>query len=161
MSNTQNTQSSQIQTGDDLARQALEETNQGSDVATTLVSLQNVIERNANELDRINEELKIQRQSLKNIFENDENLAAAEHQAQEVTQKVKERKSELKNSLEANQLQSDITDLSTQKKEVQEALNNHLLNYYQMTGSKMFDTSTGEQREFDIRASMKGAKKAA
>lgn len=163
-----------LTTGDDLAQKALEEANQSAlpasttpaltaqssdDVAVTLLSLQNIIERNANELDRIKEELKIQRESLKNVFENDAELTEAEDQAQLITQKVKERKSRLMGSLQVNQLKSEITELSAQKKEIEEALNNHLLNLYQMTGAKTFDTSSGDQREFDIRASIKGGKK--
>jgi hypothetical protein len=161
----------QLESGDDLAQQALASANQTalpaakitsqdpSALADTLLSLQNVIERNAIELDRIKEELKINRDSLKSIFENDTTLAEVEEKAAQVTQQVKERKAQIQSTLEVNQLKSEIGDLTSQKKEIEEALNNHLLNLYQITGSKTFDTSDGQQREFDIRASMKSGKK--
>lgn len=179
-----------VLTGDDLATQALEESQQkdlpagddtpvlesGDDqaslpsgmssqsqnkVAETLQALQNVIERNVEELDRLKEQMKSYRDSMKNIMDNDETLSDAEDQAAAVTQKVKERKSQLQSSPEVNQLKANIAELSERKKEVEEALNNHLLNIYQMTGAKTFDTSTGETREFQIRASVKSGKKQA
>lgn len=162
----------QMKTGDDLAAAALDEAQSlgsagaqpvkaapNQDVAVALTSLQNVIERNANELDRLREELKIERESLKNVFENDSELAHAEEEAHAVTQQLKERKSKLQSSPQATQIKTKITELNEQKKEVEEALNNHLLNLYQMTGSNTFDTSDGAQREFKVRASLIGSKK--
>src|SRR5258708_732327 len=135
----------QIQTGDDLVAAALDEANtndssavlpqpiqptesktQSDDVGEALTSLQSIIERNANELDRIKEELKIERESLKNVFANDSELAHAEEEAAAVTTQLKERKTKLQGSPQAIQLKSKITELNDQKKEVEEALNNHL-----------------------------------
>jgi hypothetical protein len=161
----------QMKTGDDLANAALEEANantsstptpsavQNQDVGEALTSLQNIIERNASELDRIREELKIERESLKNVFENDSELAHAEEEATAVTQQLKERKAKLQSSPQATQIKTKITELNDQKKEIEEALNNHLLNLYQITGTKTFDASDGSQREFKIRASLLGGKK--
>jgi hypothetical protein len=162
----------QLESGDDLAQKALSQANQSalpsanssstqdsSQIAETLTALQNVIERNANELDRIKEELQIQRESLKNVFENDTELNEVEEQAQLVTQKLKERKAKVQASPQVLQYKTKIGELSEQKKEIEEALNNHLLNLYQVTGAKTFDTSSGEQREFNIRATIKGSKK--
>jgi chromosome segregation ATPase len=175
-------------TGDDLAAQALAESDQeslpaGDDtlsleasdtpqlpaanggvqakVGETLHALQSVIERNVSELDRLKEQMKSYRDSMKNIMTNDETLSDAQEQATQITQKVKERKSQLNASPEVNQLKANISEISERKKEIEEALNTHFLNLYQLTGSKTFDTSTGETREFEIRASVKSGKKAA
>ncbi len=163
----------QMQTSDDLAKMALDEANtstttpqpsKGSsnqaDVGEALTSLQNIIERNANELDRIKEQMGELRESLKSVFENDSELAHAEEEATALTQQVKERKSKLQTSPQATQLKTKITELNEQKKEIEEALNNHLLNLYQITGTNTFDTSDGAQREFKVRASLIGSKKA-
>ena len=56
-------------------------------------------------------------------------------------------------------LKNDIGELNEQKKEIEEALSNHLVNYYQLTNSKSIDTSDGDQREFVIRAKIKPAKR--
>jgi hypothetical protein len=161
----------ELESGDDLAANALAQANQttlpspslpgtnSQALGDVLTSLQNIIERNVNELDRIKEEIQVERESLKNIFENDTELAEAEEQASVLTQKLKERKGRIQTSPQAMQLKSKIGELTEQKKEIEEALNNHLLNLYQVTGTKMFDTSDGRQREFDIRASIKGMKK--
>lgn len=166
----QNTDDVQMKSGDDLAAQALDQANSsfvsptdvssvtGDQVGETLVALQNVIERNAIELDRINEELKLLRDSLKSIFENDTTLSEVEEKASQVVQQVKERKAQLQSTLEVNQLKSQIADASSRMKEVKEALNNHLVNLFKLTGIQTFDTSTGDQREFEVRASLKGKK---
>ncbi len=165
-----------LQSGDDLAAAALSEAEEtetatpttsvmpsmnSAALADTLQSLQNVIERNADELDRIKEEMQIQREALKNVFENDSQLSEVTAEAATVTNKVKERKSQIQNSPEILQYKTKIGELTEQKKEIEEALNNHLLNLFQITGTKTFDTMSGRQREFSVRASLKGNKKTA
>jgi uncharacterized UPF0160 family protein len=165
-----------LQSGDDLAAAALSESDDSTTaapaastpspmnsaaLADTLQSLQNVIERNADELDRIKEEMQIQREALKNVFENDAQLSEVTAEAATVTNKVKERKSQIQNSPEILQYKTKIGELTEQKKEIEEALNNHLLNLFQITGTKTFDTMSGRQREFSVRASLKGNKKTA
>jgi chromosome segregation ATPase len=136
----------------------LDETAASDELATTLTSLQNVIERNALELQRILEELKHKREQLKSVFENDTTLAEAEVQALAQVQQVKELKAKLQSHPQVTSLKVTIGELSQQKKEVEEALSNHLVNYHQITGSKSFDTSEGDQWEFDIRAKVKTRK---
>lgn len=157
-----------LQSGDDLAAQALasasssssalDETEQSDQLATTLQHLQNVIERNADQLTQLKNDLKLKRESLKNVFDNDVSLAEATEQQQQYVQQVKERKAQLQNSAESLQLKTQIGELNEQKKEIEETLSNHLLNYYQLTNSTSFDTSDGDQWEFNIRASVKGKK---
>lgn len=165
-------------TGDDLAQEALEEVTQSTgtsvgqagttaddeiaasdQLAQTLTSLQNVIERNATELERVLNELKEKREMFKNIFDNDTELAEATQQAQIITEQVKQRKSKLQTDPQATTLKVQIGELSEQKKEIEEALSNHLVNYHQITGSKSFDTSDGDQWDFDIKAKVKARKK--
>ncbi len=160
-----------LESGDDLAQDALDEANASfqssapispkvnAAVGETLTALQNIVERNCNELDRVKEAMRVQRESLKNLFENDSPLAEAQVKASEVTQKLKERKSQIQATPEANQIKGNITELSERKKEIEEALNNHLLNLFQLTGTKTFDTISGQQREFTIKASVVGSRK--
>ncbi len=159
-----------LESGEDLAAAALadvsaadttidDETAASNQLADTLASLQNVIERNADLLTQLANDLKLKRESLKNIFDNDTQLSEATQQQKEVTQQVKERKSKLQSSPEVTQLKTQIGELNEQKKEIEEALSNHLLNYYQITNSTSFDTSDGDQWEFNIKAKVKGRKK--
>lgn len=146
------------QASDDLAKAALDEVAESDEVANALTSLQNVIERNANELQRVGNELKEKRESLNNIFENDQELATAEEQAQQLTFQVKERRAKLQADPQTTSLKVQIGELSQQKKEIEETLSNHLVNYYQLTHSTSFDTSDGDQWEFKIQARVKSRK---
>lgn len=124
-------------------------------VADTLLSLQNLIERNANELDRLNGEIKEMRQSLKNIFDNDPALNEATEIAQKATVDIKERKQQIDNNPEVRQIKLKMADIKEETKEIEETLNSHLINLFQLTGSNSFDTSDGDQREFVLRAKVK------
>ncbi len=162
-------------TSDDLAAQALQQINEepeknvldsldevaaSDEVAKTLTSLQNVIERNARELQRVADELKHKRESLKNVFENDVELQTAEQQMQLVTTELKEKKAKLQTDPQVTGLKVQIGELNEQKKEIEETLSNHLVNYHTITGSKSFDTSDGDQWDFEVRAKVKTRKPA-
>ena len=133
-----------------------EELERSNQVAQTLQFLQNVIERNANELERLKKELKEKRESIKNIFENDSQLTEASEAVQKVTDQVKQRKSQLVNDPQVTGLKNQVGELQEQKKELEEALSNHLINYFTLTNSKSFDTSDGDQWDFTIAAKVKG-----
>jgi len=164
------TNDSQLKSGDDLVADALAQTSaptidgeedevaQSDKVAQALTALQNVIERNANELNQINDELKHKRESLKNVFENDQELSVAEEQAKTFSNQVKERRAKLQADPQSTSLKVDIGELSERKKEIEETLSNHLVNYYQLTHSTSFDTSDGDQWEFKIQARVKPRK---
>jgi chromosome segregation ATPase len=170
-----------LQTGDDLALDALSEAGQetpalptglevdvadGDDeiaksnqVAATLNSLQGLIERHAEHLQTIAHEMKGKRESLKNVFENDSQLSEAQEVAKEQTVKVKERRSALGSDPQVTSLKVQIGELNQQKKEIEETLSNHLVSYYSMTNSTSFDTSDGDQWEFSIKAKVRARKK--
>jgi hypothetical protein len=166
----------QVQTAQDLANQALaqqddsiagtDDSNDTSDevsasnqVAETVMSLQNLIERHANKLDEMNNTLKQYREQLKNIFENDAQLSETEQQLNAMSTQVKARKSVLMSDPQVVNLKIKIGEINEEKKETEEALSDHLVNYYSMTNSKSFDTSDGDQREFQIRAKVSGKRK--
>ncbi len=154
-----------LESGDDLALSALasaqddgsgdDEVVESDNLATTITSLQNIIERNADHLDEVKEKIKQHRQQLKNIFDNDTQLSEANEQATTFSKQVKERKGQLQSDPEVTKLKVNIGELSEQKKELEEAVSNHLVNYYQLTNSTSFDTSDGDQREFVIKAQVK------
>lgn len=154
-----------LPSGDDVARQALGQINTEDEVASsdqigeTITSLQNVIERNANQLDELKEKLKESRESLRSVFENDTELTAAQEQVSNFSQSVKERKVKLLADATVVRLQTLIGELNEQKKELEETLSNHLVNYYDLTKSTSFDTQDGDQREFTIRAAVKSSRR--
>lgn len=127
-------------------------------LADTLSALQGVIERNALQLEKLKEDMKQKRESLKSVYENDTQLAEAEEQAKTVSQQVKERRGSLKSSPQVTSLATQIAELREQMKEIEETLNNHLLNYFSLTNSTSFDTSEGDQWDFNVRAKLKAKK---
>jgi len=158
----------QTKTGQDLVTEALatsdggsqlDEVAQSDDLADSLVNLQNVIERNALESEKIASELKLKRESLRSVYENDVRLSEAEEVAQQKTSQVKEEKARLLASPQTVAIRTGIAELAAQKKDLEETLSNHLLNYFQLTNSKSFDTSDGDQWEFSVVAKVKARKK--
>lgn len=159
-----------LESGEDLAAKALEESKtpvlsaddevaESDKLAETLQSLQNLIERHANEMAEISQEMKEKRESLKNVFDNDTQLAEAKAIVETQNDKLKERKSQLQTDPQVTSLKVQISELREQKKELEETLSNHLVNYHSLTNSTSFDTSDGDQWEFSIRAKIKARKK--
>lgn len=158
----------QISSSDDLALDALSHASQSADadnelaesnqLADTLNSLQNLIEKHARELTRIETELKEKRQSLKNVFDNDVQLTEAREEVEKHTQAMKERRVQLQNDPQSTSLKIDVAELNQQKKELEETLSNHLVNYHALTNSTSFDTSDGDQWDFSIKAKIKAKK---
>ncbi|MBP7876023.1 hypothetical protein KA012_03435 [Candidatus Woesebacteria bacterium] len=136
-----------------------DEVKTSDDLAQSLNFLQNVIERNATELERIEHEMKEKRESLQSVFENDAELSVAEEEASQASLKLKERRGNLQNNPQVATLRVQLKEMQDQKKEVEETLSNHLINYFQITQSKSFDTSDGDQWDFSVKAKVKARKK--
>jgi DNA repair exonuclease SbcCD ATPase subunit len=161
----------QISASDELALDALSQASQASEdtdsddeikksneLAETLTSLQNLIEKHARELTRIDGELKEKRQSLKSVFDNDIQLTEALEEVEKHNQAMKERKVQLQNDPQSTSLKIDVAELNQQKKELEETLSNHLVNYHALTNSTSFDTSDGDQWDFVIKAKIRAKK---
>lgn len=125
----------------------------------TLMATQAIINRQAERLDGLKDEAGKVNDSLKSILENDTLLSDAEGEAKEATKKIKERRAQLTQGAESVQLKFKLREIREQIKELEESLNNHLLNYYQLTGTKVFDTDSGQQREFKVTARILGKKR--
>lgn len=145
---------------DDLVKKALasdedDELEQSNKLAETLISLQNLIERHALELTKINGELSEKRESVRDVFDNDTLLTEKKDEFDQYNHQYKERKGQLQNNPQVIALKVDIADLNEQKKDLEETLSGHLINYHSLTNSTSFDTSEGDQWEFVIKAKIK------
>lgn len=159
--------SNKTMTGADLAAQQLtqqsdpgmtddsSEVAQSDKLAETLQYLQNLIERNAMQLKGVKEELREKRESLQNMMENDQTLAEAQELAKAQMESVKQRRATIQSSPEAMNYKNEVSELREKQKEIEETLNSHLLNYYQLTNSTSFDTSDGDQWDFTVKAKLK------
>jgi chromosome segregation ATPase len=136
-----------------------QETHAAEEFGETLVAVQNMVLRYSHQLDELNEKMKHIRESLSNLMDNDNELQELEQKAKTLTTDVKQRKQRVKESPEAVQLQMKANEYKEEKSEIMQTLSNHLLRYFQMTGSRVIEDQDGTEREFSISARMKGAKK--
>ena len=123
--------------------------------ATALDATQNLIIRLSQQLEDMEKQQKDLKDMLKGVFDNDETLTKANQEAEAHMKTAKSRKTEISGSGEVIDLRSKIADLSEDVKLIQESLNTHLLNYYQLTGSKAVDFPGGDEREMIIRCKLK------
>ncbi|KKT78669.1 MAG: hypothetical protein UW75_C0042G0008 [Parcubacteria group bacterium GW2011_GWF2_44_8] len=146
------TDSEPVESADD------EELAKSNQLADTLNSLQGLIERHARKLEELEKEVREKRESLRSFFENDAQLGEAEAKAEVMATEMKARKSQLQSEPQVTSLKVQLAELAEQKKEIEETLSNHLVNYHQITNSTSFDTSEGDQWDFSIRAKIKARK---
>ena len=152
-------------TSDELVKQALslsnneeDELNKSEKIAETLNALQGVIERNAKELIEIEKTLKEKREMLKSMIDNNQEIGEAESKAKLITDELKQKKAKAAADPAMVNLKLQLADINQNKKEIEETLSSHLVNYHQLTGSTSFDTTDGDQWEFNIKAKVKAKK---
>ena len=132
---------------------------QAEECGETLSATQNLRERYSQQYDTIKKQMSELREQLNNIFENDTELQEKEAQAKTLTTGLKQHRQKIKESPESVQLQLKIKEFGEEKKEIEEALNNHLLRYYQITGSQVIEQPDGTEREFSVSARLKAKKR--
>lgn len=130
-----------------------------SDATASLQAIEGVIRRQSDRLDKLQEDLKTINDQIKSILDNDEELSKVQEEVKVAAAKQKQRKSSLSNSAESMQLKYKQKDLKESIKDVASSLSNHLVNLYQMTGAKEFDSDDGTRREFEVSARLRGKKK--
>lgn len=123
-----------------------------------LDATQNIIIRLSDQLDELKKQQKELSNMTKNVFDNDTKLQSAQNTAEEANKEAKTRKQELNETTEIKELAMKTADVKEDIKMVEESLNTHLLNYYQMTGSTVIDQPDGSEREFKVTARMKSKK---
>ncbi len=124
-------------------------------IGETILSLQNLIEKYARQLQELNKQLAEKKDSYRNFFNNDVELNEAQEKAKELTKFIKKRKAELRSHPQIVELSSEIKQLNEEKKELEQSLSNYLVTYHALTNSNSFDTSEGDQWEFEIKAKIK------
>ncbi len=122
-------------------------------------SVKNLVARKTTQADNLKNDIKELNESLKNIQINDSQLSEAEEEVKKLKILVTKRKKELMESAEGRDIRLKLNEKKEELKDIEESLSNQLLNLYQITGVKEFETSEGEVREFVIRAKVKAGKK--
>lgn len=133
----------------------LEEVQKSDQFAETLQSLEKIIERHANQLEEIRDDLSKRRQMLRDYLANDKELVEIKEESKELKNKVKARKTKLEEEPQAKEIKFKIKDMKKRRREIKESLSNHLVNHHRLTNSRSFDTSEGTQWEYAIKARVK------
>lgn len=124
----------------------------------SMTATEGLIQRLATQLDELKVKQKELGEMLKGIFENDETLSTAQTQAKEATKTLKDRQGQLNETQEVKDIRMKLGDLKEDMKMIEESLDIHCLNYYQMTNSMVFPTLDGSEREFVLKARLKPKK---
>lgn len=135
------------------------EIDKGDAVGESLSAVEGIIRRQSTRIDELKEKLKTYNDQLRSILANDEQLSNVEEEVKQATRKQKERKAMLSNNAESMRLKMDKKETQESIKDLEQSLSNHLLNLYQMTGVKEFDTDDGTKREYDVKAKLRGKKR--
>jgi small-conductance mechanosensitive channel len=135
------------------------EFDKGDSATESLTAIEGIIRRQASRIDELKEKLKTYSDQLRSILANDETLTNVEEEVKQATRKQKERKMTLGNSAESMQLKMHKKETQESIKDLEQSLSNHLLNLYNMTGIKEFDTDDGGKREYDVKAKLRGKKR--
>ena len=126
--------------------------------AESMDATQSLIQRLADQLDQLKAKQKELSEMLKNIFVNDETFNQNQLQAKEAAKAFKDRAAQLNETTEVKDLKMKLADLKEDLKMVEESLDIHCLNYYQMTNTFSFPTPAGSEREFVLKAHLKPKK---
>ena len=121
-------------------------------------AVKNLVSRKTSQADELKEKIRELAESLKNMLVNDSTLADAEETLKETRKAVTKRKNEIANSEEAQSIKAKLRELKEEMADIEDSLSTQLLNLYQITGVKEFETNTGEVREFVIKAKVKAKK---
>ena len=124
----------------------------------SFTAVKGLIQRLSVQLDEVKNKKKEYQQRLKNIFDNDSQLSEFEEQAKESTLAFKKRKKELEDSLEGKEIKGKIKEHGEEIRDLEESLTNSLISYFQITGIQSFDTPSGEEREFKLKARLMPSK---
>lgn len=150
----------EVMVGDDQEDQTATQVQSAEEMGENLTALRNLIARYADQLDQAKDVLKELRQSQKNLLENDLELSELEQKANTINTDVRAKKKAIQQSPESVQIQMKIKEQREEQNEIQETLNNYLLQYYQLTGSKVIEDDNGAEREIKINAKISRPKAA-
>ena len=143
---------------DTTANQTADETKELFD-EESLTASQGLIAKLSRQMDEVAANIKLQKEMLQGIFDNDEQLSQAKTLADEAKKTYKERQGNLNNQKEVKDLRMKISEFSEDLKTIKDSLNIHLINYFQATGVMLVDMPGGEEREFTLTAKLKPARK--
>lgn len=113
-----------------------------------IIRSETIVKKTITKLKTINSSLREKKQELKDALNNDSLYNNADNKVKEATRERLRIKKELLETESMKKLQDEISNLKSEKKDIQLSLSDYLVNYVEKTDSKMITDEEGE--EWDI-----------
>ncbi len=115
--------------------------------ATVLLSLEEMIKHHIASIDKLSEEVKVQKQMFADAFENSEAYREAEKKIKESSKDKGNVREQILKQPAMQSLGSKIKDINTDLKEKKGALSDYLLEYQRLSGLNEIEDLEGQVRE--------------
>lgn len=115
--------------------------------ATVMLELESMIKSHITGIDKRKTELKKQKEMLNDIFGNDSEYRELDDKVKAANKDKSARKAELSKAPNAAALVEKVKELTTEMKEMEEALSDYLREYQRLSGSNEIEGDDGEVRE--------------
>jgi hypothetical protein len=118
-----------------------------SNQATTLLSIESLINSHDTKLSAMQKELSLQNEMLKHILENDEEFSKISEQASKLTKQKTIAKQKVLHTQNAIAIVEKAKEIHSQVKELKVALSDYLSQYVSLSGSNQFEGADGVTRQ--------------
>ena len=115
--------------------------------AQVIINLENLIKSHITGIDRRRDELKKNKEMLEDILINDETYKLHTEEAKKAAKIKLQTKQQIMKQPNANALNEKVKELSSEVKEMNQALSDYLSEYTKMTGTSEIEGEDGEVRE--------------
>jgi len=112
-----------------------------------LLSLEEMIKNTIASLDKMQDELKIQREMVNNTLANDTTYGEHEQKAKEAAKVKTKTKQEILKRPAVLALSQKVKDISSELNDKRRSLSEYLYEYHRMTGATQIETLDGEMRQ--------------
>ncbi len=123
-----------------------------SNQATTLLSIESLINSHDSKLSTLQKELSVQKEMLNNILENDEEYGKIAQEASKLTKQKTIAKQKVLHTQNAVTIVEKTKDLQGQMKELKVALSDYLSQYVSLAGTNQFEGADGITRQITFSA---------
>lgn len=124
-----------------------EKTSGGSDDATLLMRIEEMIKTHISQIDNLQEEATKYKEMIDDIFKNDETYQEHDKIAKEAARVRTNTKKEINKRPDVADLNQKLKSVKSQKNELQEGLSDYLREYQRLSGSNEIEGDDGEVRE--------------
>lgn len=123
-----------------------ENTNASNDL-TTVVAVESAIKTHLEQLDRLREATRVQKEMVESLLQSDPIYMEAENEAKKATKVKSEARRKVLGSGGNKEVETKLKELKQQNKELSDGLSYYLGEFRRITGANEFEGSDGELRE--------------